>query len=69
MGAIIEFKRPAPAKPHGAEPKIKTGCWLDADKFDEISRYLLSPEVPYEDRVQWINTWRAAWKLEPLCAP
>ena len=69
MGSVIAFKRPEAAKPHGDEPKRIAGCWLHADKFDEISRYLLSPEVPYETRVQWLNNWRTAWKLEPLCSP
>lgn len=63
---VLAFKRPEASKPHGDEPKRMAGCWLSADKLDEISRYLLSPEVPYEIRIQWLNGWRTEWKLEPL---
>lgn len=69
MGAIIEFKRPEAAKPHEDEPKKITGCWLYTEKFDEISRYLLNPEIPYETRVQWLNNWRTDWNLEPIDMP
>ena len=66
---VLAFKRPEPSKPHSAEPKKITGCWLDTETFDEISRYLLSPEVPYETRVQWLNAWRSKWHLEPIDMP
>ena len=66
---VLAFKRPEAANPHGDEPKTKAGCWLSADKFDEISRYLLSTEIPYETRVQWLNDWRTKWNLDPLDMP
>lgn len=63
MGAIIEFKRSAPAKP----PKMEVRAIL-IDTFDEITHYLADPDLSHSGLVDYLNYWRAQWKLGPLWA-
>lgn len=61
MGAIIEFKRPEPAKP----PKFEVRSIL-IETFDEVTHYLAHPDLSHSDLVAFLNYWRAQWKIGPL---
>lgn len=61
MGTVVELKRPVTAKPR----KIEVRAIL-IDTFDEVTHYLANPDLSHSDLVDYLNYWRAQWKLGPL---
>ena len=73
MGAVIEFKRPEPAPAKPSKERItfvaEGGRKIAAeylDSLDSYTRFLFDERNTADARQDFLNRWRAHWKLDPL---